>query len=45
MSTSAVVLMIGICGIVWGGFVVLLGWMMVSERRKAALVEKGREGA
>ena len=43
MSTLAVVLMVVICGIVWGGFLVLLSWMMVSEKKKAALVEKGQE--
>ena len=35
MSNVGIVFMVLICSIVWGGFLSLLGWMILSERRKS----------
>lgn len=34
MSGPAVTLMVLVCGIVWGGFLLLLGWAVRQEGRK-----------
>lgn len=39
MSGTAVVMMLVVCGLVWGGFALLLGRAMSSERRKADRVD------
>lgn len=36
MSSAAVVMMVAICGLVWGGFVVLLTRAVREEGRKAS---------
>ena len=36
MTTSALVLLLVVCGLVWGGFVALLVRAVRSERRKSA---------
>jgi LPS O-antigen subunit length determinant protein (WzzB/FepE family) len=36
MSTLVLAMMIGICGFVWGGFLVLLTRALRQERRKGA---------
>ena len=40
MSTVAALVMALICGVVWGGFLLLLVWMTMSERRKNRVIEK-----
>ena len=35
MSGEAIVFMVVICSVIWGGFLLLLGWMMKCERGKA----------
>ena len=36
MSATAIIVMITICSIVWGGFLTMLTWMALSERRASA---------
>ena len=43
MSTVGMLFMVLICSVVWGGFLLLLGLMMRSERRRVRYAETQRD--
>ena len=45
MSGTAVVMMVVICGVVWGGFALLLVRALRREGRKSGAAESGSGGA
>ncbi|MDH3253417.1 MAG: hypothetical protein OEM62_00345 [Acidobacteriota bacterium] len=41
MSATAMIVMLAICGVVWGGFGAMLIWMALLERRISASMVAG----